>query len=227
MKVLKLLMFNNYISFEGKIYRQLQGTAKGTAVAPAFAKLTSTSSTRTSLDNDKIQVQLRFIDDGFMVVDSKEKADKIMRNMKRAMQPFITHDISETSAIFLDLEVYKGQRHTQHNMLDLRPYFKPTNRFLYLFANSNHPKHMKLSIVKGEAIRCLRNSTDKVAWLSALRKIFQGLIARGYDGRDIKRKWKQVRCEQRRDYLFGENVDSTKPEGTLTLTRYHTDTNKT
>ncbi len=85
---------------------------------------------------------------------------------------------------------------------------------------------MKLSIVKGEAIRCLRNSTDKVAWLSALHKIFQGLIARGYDGRDIKRKWKQVRWEQRRDYLFGENVDSTKPEGTLTLTRYHPDTNK-
>ncbi len=101
MKVLKLLMFNNYISFEGKIYRQLQGTATGTAVAPAFANLYLHFKYKDLLwDNDKIQVQLRFIDDGFMVVDNKEEADKIMRNMNARCNLSFTHDISETSAIF-------------------------------------------------------------------------------------------------------------------------------
>jgi hypothetical protein len=38
-KVLQLIMFNNYVSAEGKIYRQVKGTATGTQVAPPFANL--------------------------------------------------------------------------------------------------------------------------------------------------------------------------------------------
>ena len=105
--------------------------------------------------------------------------------------------------------------------LDFRPFFKPTNKFLYLPDKSNHPRAMKMAIVKGEAIRCLRNSSCKSEWLRAMHLIFKGLIARGYDGREIKERFKQVRWEQRDAYLRSLGSQSKKPEGTIALTQFH------
>lgn len=221
LKVLKLVMFNNYIKFEGNIYRQLRGTATGTAVAPPFANLYMYHKYIEVLTDESIQIQRRYIDDGFLVVDTESDAKRIMASMKAAGQLDFTFDVSNKSAIFLDLEIYKGQRFERDKKLDMKPYFKPTNRFLYLPAISNHPWHMKLGIARGEAIRCLRNSTDKSAWLRAMHGIFKALIARGYCGEDLQRQWSKIRWEQRDHYLYGEGSQKTKPEGTLIFTSFH------
>lgn len=223
LKVLKLVMFHNYVSFEGKFYRQIRGTATGTAVAPQFANLYMHYKYADTLDDCAIHIQRRFIDDGFLVVDTAQDAERIMRNMQSVGNLDFTYEISDDRAVFLDLDIYKGERFRAFGALDMRTYFKPTNRFLYLPAISNHPWHMKYGIVRGEAIRCLRNSTSKLNWLDALHRVFKGLIARGYDGGDIQRQWRRVRWEDRERYLYGRGNPKERPPGTLVFTRFHPD----
>lgn len=224
LNILKLIMFHNYVLFEGEIYRQLRGTATGTAVAPQFANLYMHFKYQQVLDDPSIQLQRRFIDDGFLIVNTRQDAERIMQEMKQAGSLEFTHEVSETEAIFLDLIIFKGSRHRRHNRLDLRPFFKPTNRFLYLPALSNHPWHMKLGIAKGEAIRCLRNSTDKGDWLQAMHTIFKALIARGYQGQDLQRQWKKIRWEDRAHYLWSASNTKRKPRGTLVFSTFHVHT---
>lgn len=64
---------------------------------------------------------------------------------------------------------------------------------------------MKLGVIRGEAIRLLRNSTSKANWLTALNTVFKGLMARGYLPIWIAREWKKIRFEDREDYL-GERI---------------------
>ena len=226
-KVLQLILFNNYVEYDGQVYRQMEGTAMGTSVAPPYANLYLHYKFQPVLSRYGTSLQLyrRFIDDGFAIINSMDSGVELMREMNNCSNMKLTHELSPTHAIFLDFEVYKGERFNKEKMLDFRPYFKPTNRFLYLPAVSNHPKHMQLSIVRGEAIRCLRNSSSKISWLEAMHKIFKGLIARGYQGVDIQRRWKTVRWEDRHRWLYSSAGEAEKPDGILITTKYHPLTN--
>lgn len=192
-KVLQLIMYNNYVVANGNIYRQMIGTATGTQVAPPFANLYLYYKFLRILQDPEILLHERYIDDGFILVSSRQHAERIIRLLNAATNLDLTYEISEHKAVFLDLVVYKGMRFELENRLDLRVYFKPTNRLLYLPMISNHPASMKSGIIIGEAIRTLRNSSDKAEWLKALRFIFSGLRARGYPGTMIKKAWKKIR----------------------------------
>lgn len=219
-KILQLIMFNNYVKANGKIYRQMIGTATGTQVAPPFANLYLFFKFKKVLENPQILLSERFIDDGFVLVSSRSDAERVVIQLNAASNLRLTHDISDKEAIFLDLVIYKGIRYQNERRLDLRTYFKPTNRLLYLPMVSNHPRTMKAGIITGEAIRTLRNSSDKLEWLKALEFIFKGLRARGYPASIIQRAWKNVRWEQREMYVTGRSTKNSPP-GTLVFTRYH------
>ena len=219
-KILQLIMYNNYVTSNGQIYRQMNGTATGTQVAPPFANLYLHYKFKTILQDHSVIMHERFIDDGFLLVSTKEDAIRIIKKLNDATNLDLTYEISERKAIFLDLEVYKGERFELEGRLDLRVYFKPTNRLLYLPMVSNHPMSMKLGIVIGEAIRALRNSTSKAEWLKALQFIFKGLMARGYPGAMIKRAWKRIRWEDREYYVMCQ-TEKTVPQGTLVMTRFN------
>jgi len=100
-KVLKLVMFYSFVSFNDKVYQS-------------------------------ILFQRRFVDDGFIVIKSREDALRLQSLMKENSAFKFTFDISEQEAVFLDFHIYKGIRFEHANKLDFRPYFKPTNKFLYL-----------------------------------------------------------------------------------------------
>lgn len=220
-RVLKLVMMFSFVAFNGKVYHQICGTAMGTPVAPQFANLYFYYKFKHILEDDAILFQRRFIDDGFVIIKSQADAMRLRTLMQENSAFEFTFDISEQEAIFLDFHIYKGTRFEHENKLDFRPYFKPTNMFLYLPYKSNHPAHMKLSIIKGEAIRTLRNSTSKSEWLDALSKIFCGLLSRGYKPAEIQNKFRLVRWEDRYNYLIRESNKDTRPDGILSLTTYH------
>lgn len=88
-----------------------------------------------------------------------------------------THEISSHSVDFLDLTLYKGQRYKTTHLLDIKPYFKPTNKFQYLEYTSAHPKGIFTSLVKGELTRLLRASSSKETYLNQICKAFR---ERGY-----------------------------------------------
>jgi len=220
-KVLKLVMFHTFVSFNDKIYHQIHGTSMGTPVAPPFANLYFFFKFKDILEDEAILFQRRFVDDGLVIIKSRGDTSRLQELMKRASAFEFTFEVSEHEAIFLDFHIYKGIRFQNENKLDFRPFFKPTNMFLYLPYKSNHPTHMKLSIIKGEAIRTLRNSTSKSEWLNALSKIFRGLLSRGYKAREIQNKFQKIRWEDRYSYLTSKRSEDTRPKGTLALTTYH------
>jgi len=219
-KILQLIMFNNYVQAGPKIYRQMIGTATGTQVAPPFANLYLHFKMEKILSNPRILYQTRYIDDGFLIVKINTNAKALVKILQKATGHTFTFNQNPYQATYLDVTIYKGHRYTTLGTLDCKPYFKPTNKFLYLPAQSNHPMAHKKGIVKGEAIRCLRNSSDKTTWLESLNKIFKGLIQRGYKPTLIKKEWKKVRFHQREQYLINKE-ETYNRKGLIIKTRYH------
>lgn len=222
-KLLELVMYNNFVTAKGKVYQQLIGTATGTQVAPPFANLYLHYKFKDVLDDDAIIFQERFIDDGLIIVKTKEDAERIMAGLQQSTNLNLTYDVSSTHAIYLDLYVYKGPRLELEKKLDMKVYFKPTNKMLYLPAISNHPAEMKSGIIRGEAIRTLRNTSSKAEWLKALSHIFKGLMARGYSPTMIVKKWKTVRFEDRDEYIHS-TTEKRLPDKGMIRTRYNRDT---
>jgi hypothetical protein len=219
-KLLKLIMFNNYVTANGNIYRQMVGTATGTQVAPPFANLYMYHKYKSILSDPRILYQSRFIDDGCLIVTTGLAAVEIADRLNSFGNLKFTFAISKKDAIYLDMQLFKGQRYTLTQRLDSKVYFKPTNKMLYLPAISNHPGAHKLCVVRGEAIRCLRNTTSKTDWLHAMHLIFKGLKARGYRPTVLQQKFKSIKFEDRAQYLHTEG-ERTKPQHKLVLARYH------
>lgn len=219
-KILKLIMYNNYVTTNNKIYRQMIGTATGTQVAPPFANLYLFYKFKDVLNDPEILLHERFIDDGFVLVSTKDHAKRIINMLNTATNLNLTHEIHDDHAVFLDLVIHKGDRFDEEKRLDLKTYFKPTNRLLFLPWISNHPRSMKTGIITGEAIRTLRNSSNKVDWLRSLTFLFKGFMARGYSAHVIQQTWKKIRWEDRSMFIDLNSSKST-PLGIIALTTYH------
>jgi hypothetical protein len=222
-KILQLIMFNNYVSAENKIYRQMKGTATGTQVAAPFANLCLYHKLKAILIHPKIQYRSRFIDDGIILIDDEETALEIAKQLNDACGLKFTFAVNRTQATYLDITVYKGPKYELHRKLDTKVFFKATNKLLYLPANSHHPGIHETGVIKGEAIRCLRNTSDKAKWLNAMNWIFKGLRQRGYSGRIIQQKFRRIRFEDRMKYITNERTDS-KPKQITIMTQFNKET---
>lgn len=223
LKLLDLVMTNNYVTANGKIFLQKIGTATGTQVAPPFANMYLYYKFKHVLDDESIIFRERYIDDGILIVKTREDCERIKKGLLAASNLNLTFDISEISAVYLDLTVYKGRRFIAEKKVDLKVYFKPTNKMLYLPARSHHPSSMKSGIVRGEAIRALRNTSDKGDWLQALQHIFKGLMARGYPPETIKSAWRKIRFKERESFISNE-ITRKVPDGKIIRTTFHPQT---
>lgn len=220
MKLLQLINFNNYVMYNNNIYRQMEGTATGSQVAPPFCNLYLYLLFREILSDTSIIFESRYIDDGFILVRTSDDATRIANLINNCSNLTITWNIHQYKAIYLDLIIYKGERFNKSGFLDLTTYFKPTNKLLYLPYSSNHPTHMKNGVAKGEAIRLLRNNCHKDNWINQVSFVFKGLMARGYPPRIIQSAWKSIRFEDRDKYIW-EDTDKSIPSGTIISTTYH------
>ena len=77
-----LVLNNSYFEFNGKIYRQKQGTAIGMKFAPAYANLFMSGLEERLLEAsvNKPLVWMRFIDDGFFIWTHGEENLKLFIN---------------------------------------------------------------------------------------------------------------------------------------------------
>ena len=221
-KVLQLIMFNNYVTANGRIYRQIKGTATGTQVAPPFANLYLFFKFKRILEKDEILFRSRFIDDGLLICKPTIDTKLMIRQLEAVSNLKLTYETNNYQCVYLDIIIYKGIRFNLTRKLDTKTFFKPTNKFLYLPFNSNHPRSHKTGMIKGEAIRCLRNSSDKAHWLQALRKIYSGMMDRGFNARTIKKELKKVRFEDREKYIL-ETTEKSYLKRRMVMTNYHRD----
>ena len=186
--LLQIILQQNVISFNNKVYRQKSGTATGTPCAVVFANLF------LKLLEDKFINSLtqqnyplffkRYIDDIFMIARNLEHA-QLLVNLYSNLHPNIkiTYKFSDVSVDYLDITIYKAPSSTSMNQCQLftKLFQKPMNKYIYIPPSSFHPKHIYKSFIRGEIRRYrLVNSTDQ-DYHESKQLLFNRLISRGYD----------------------------------------------
>lgn len=216
MQIMSIVCEHNYFVFNGHAYRQVRGTAMGTKMAPAFAGLFMAKLEEDFLSAEPIQplTWLRYIDDIFCVWPGTREELNTFLTRLNAFHPTIsfTFDINEDRAVFLDLEIYKGNRHEDEGILDLKPHFKATNSFMYLHHRSAHPPSTHRGVVKGEYIRILRASSSELTFQLNKEKLKHHFTKRGYSKRTLDRVNLEVPFSHRETHLLDkENEDENPP----------------
>lgn len=151
---LKIILENNFFSFENTTYLQTFGTAMGTKVAPTYAILVMGFLEKhmyqllknvydANVANNIQERWIRYIDDCFIIWDKKfgdiNILDNILNNLHNDIS--FTKEYDNEKINFLDVLVYKEDR-----ILETDIYRKITDSQNYVPFNSCHPKHIKKNI---------------------------------------------------------------------------------
>ncbi len=187
--------------FGTKIYNQIKGTCMGTPMAPNYANLfmdqfeNAVSEEYMNKAGLRPMVWYRYIDDIFFIwtdgVESLNDFIDFIQNysdnnkMKSSMK--FESNISSTEVNFLDVKV-----RFNNGILETDLYTKPTDAFLYLNSSSNHPKHVKSNIPKGQFIRIRRICSTKEDFFRNCRTLSSFFEKRGYQSKDLQRSVKEV-----------------------------------
>jgi hypothetical protein len=225
MKALLLVVLNNNIvEFDGLYYKQLLGIAMGTACAPAFANLFMTEvdkNTRVSF-SQVIKCYRRYLDDGCLILHGshdqvQEVMDSLINNQWAQYIKF-TYTISEKSAVFLDLVLYKGPRYKASGLLDVRMYQKALNAYQYIPFKSYHQPSTLKGWVKGELKRIIRTHTEYSKCVLVANLFLQRLLARGYRAAFVKEIAADLRYQDREKYIFPEPKANAYGKDTIFVT---------
>lgn len=210
--LLSVVLEHNYFEFNGRIYKQIQGTAMGTRVAPSYANLFM-DSLETNLLNAMDPKPLLCIDDIYVIWPGDEESIQRMLGKLNDAHPTIkfTSEVSATRAVFLDLEIYKGSRFTGEGKLDIKPHFKATNKFQYLHFSSSHPRSLFSGIVKGELVRILRNSSSEATYRTLSDMILAKMALRNYPRTLLRRARNELLYSNREDTLRDKEETAVRP----------------
>jgi hypothetical protein len=222
--LLLVVLNNNIVEFDRLYYKQLLGIAMGTACAPAFANLFMTSvdkNTRVSFSQN-IKCYRRYLDDGCVILHgSRDRVQEVMDsliNNQWAQYIKFTYTISEKSAVFLDLVLYKGPRYKASGLLDVRMYQKALNAYQYIPFKSYHQPSTIKGWVKGELKRIIRTHTEYSKCVLVVNLFLQRLLARGYRASFVKEIAAELRYQDRVKYIFPEPKISAYDKDTIFVT---------
>ena len=115
-----------------------------------------------------------------------------------------TSEYSNTNVNFLDITIYKGPRYKTSLVLDIKPFFKPTNK------SSAHPRNIFKSLIEGELTRLLRACSDKETFENVTNKLLKALAERGYPNQLLQDTLQQVPFERRTKILEGKEKEEIK-----------------
>ena len=221
--LLELVLKNNTFEFDGKSYIQLQGTAMGTKLAPAYANIFMGKLEHTILSSAPLQPTYykRYIDDILIIwPHSISELDKFIHTLNN-YHPLIkfTSETSFEKITFLDVNIYKGPNFYLTNKLDVQTYIKPTNRQAYVHASSYHPPGTGKGVAVGEIKRYLRTNSRAESFHALKVKHRHNLRKRGYSTDFINRHTNNVRFLDRSFELKPKNKTNEKRQIAF-ITRY-------
>ena len=193
--ILKICLYNNYIEFNGQVYKQVQGTAMGSPFAPPYANIFM-SYIESQVLTDMVRqcnlanldtklylpmIYTRLLDDIFAAFPSIDGL-KMFQDTWTAISPndiileYNTGDIVN----YLDITIAKGDRFRSDGYLDICLYQKPNNLFLYTPYNSNIGKHIPNNWIYQEIIRPKLYCTNEIEFDNAKTALYNRLINRDY-----------------------------------------------
>ena len=159
--LIRMILTNNTFTFNGQHYRQINGTAMGTKMAPSYANLFMGNFEQKALAaaTHSPLIWWRYIDDIFLLwTHGEEKLNDLITYLNN-LHPTIkfTSSFSYNEIPFLDVKVM-----LLNGRLETELYVKPTDKHQYLLKSSCHPSHTKQSIPFSMASRLRRIcSTDE------------------------------------------------------------------
>jgi hypothetical protein len=213
-QLLDLVLNNHYVAHGTEFRKQVQGTAMGTNTGPPFANLFMALLEKPLMEkySENLLLYVRYLDD--ILVIWKGGRDKLVQFIREfnSLYPTIklVEDISYFKATFLDLEIYKGKRFRKEKILDIKPYGKPMNKYLYLPADSFHGEDNKLGFIRGNLIRLVCNSSDEREYLNAALFFRNRLLERGYTQNQFAHAYDRVKYTDRHKFLQVKNKTSDK-----------------
>eukprot|EP01052_Picozoa_sp_SAG31_P031756 SAG31_NODE_3402_length_4313_cov_7.421690_2_plen_597_part_00 len=213
---LRIVLNYNFCIFDGQTYQQWIGFATGIACGAEVANLFIFILTRFvfSRYSDQIRAHQRYIDDGFIIWKGTAAAAEQLFAELNALCPQIqnTFTISETSAIFLDLDIFKGDRWHRDRLLDSKCYQKPVNKYLYTPFSSEHPRHCFLGIIHGELKRYIKRCSSRLDFLIIATLLRARLKARGFPEKFLAAAYRSTpRYDDRAKFLKQNSTRTTSP----------------
>ena len=104
--------------------------------------------------------------------------------------------------MFLDTNVFKGERFAEKSILDIETHFKPTETFQYTHFSSCHPLGVKKGFIKGEALRLLRTNSSENGFKTKISHFRATLTERGYPESLIIATLSDIKFETRNQALL-------------------------
>ena len=185
---LTLVLNNNYGYFDGKYYKQIQGTATGIKVAPTYADLIMGYLEIKLYFKLKLELgepvaryfckhYRRYLDDGQIMWDTRLGEFEILLSRMNEMHPAIKFisEFGEQSLNFLNITILK-----KGNGFTTQIFNKETESDTYLPYKSSHPHHTKINIPFGLAKNVKRLTDDNEMVKQKLNELSDRLIRCGY-----------------------------------------------
>ena len=210
---------NNIFEHNGKFFKQKQGTAIGTKMAPSYAILFMGDLEEKILDRGECKPSIwwRYIDDIFCIWEHGEDKLKEFLDYLNSCHPSIkfTAEYSRDKVNFLDVQVIR-----KDNKLITDLYVKPTDTHQYLDASSCHVYHSKKSIPFSQALRLNRICSEPSFFDKRCNQLESWLKERGYSDKLIRQQVLKARQFPREGLLYKENNNIKKDTLTFNIT-YH------
>lgn len=220
--LLRWVMGNSFVEFDGARYRQIRGTAMGTPVAPAFATLFMSMFDEEMYNHPghpHIILHKRYIDDGILIwKGSKASLEDWLRAFNEILPEIkITWSISENELDFLDLHIFKGERFQNTNILDVSTFQKKMNKYLYVPSLSYHTTPCKKGFITSELKRYVLRSSSEALFGTVRQRFYDRLRGRGYTTAFLRPLFESVSFADRPALLLKAKLKSDGISGRKTI----------
>ncbi|CAF1403495.1 unnamed protein product, partial [Rotaria sp. Silwood1] len=190
LRLSRLVMQNNYFSYNGQFYHQIRGGAMGSPLTLTIANCYMFFFEQQIIKQISISggLYFRYIDDIFIAINwpirhlMKQIIDwnKIDENIKLAENIGFTVD-------FLDLHI-----ENRDGQLFTTVFKKPSYEPYYLPFSSIHPIHMKKNIIFTMLLRALRYSSTFQEYLNERERLRMALLLNKYPNKFVEKQFENI-----------------------------------
>lgn len=213
-RLMRTVLCHSYTEFDQRTFHQLFGTAMGTPAAPPYAIIFLIHLEKKLLASLSFKpiLFLRYIDDLLLVTTCEADAVQFFGCYNKLYPSIkVTACYSPASVDFLDLTIFKNPVRFK---LQTKVHQKELNKFLYVPYASYHSRDMKLSFIRTELMRFVRNSSNVDDYLHTRTFFFNALRDRGYPLRFLIEAFSAVEYKNRHIYL-GDLAERPPPDAVL------------
>jgi hypothetical protein len=187
--LLHLVMTSNVFDLDDTTWLQCTGTAMGTSAACVYATIYYSQHEELAILNTEqndlgIIFYRRFIDDAFLLMLTRDRADRYGL-LQKTMNSFgedghrleWTSDSPSKTVNFLDLTITIGD----DRRIWTKTYQKPMNLFLYIPPISSHAPSVLQGLIIGQLRRFWLQNSRRSDYIHCTHAFYHHLLARGHD----------------------------------------------